>query len=92
MSLSVHFDRDLSLAHIDNGHIWLSAADAQGELLSVALPLADWSYLSSRPGSAIDTTHPHEYALTQLESFVQSLDLDDVPTSRLINVAMTDRI
>lgn len=92
MSLSVRFDRDLSLAHIDNGRIWLTAADDRGEPLSVAVPLADWSYLSSRPGSFLDSIDAHEFALSQIENFMLTLGLDDVPSSRLVNVAMTDRI
>jgi hypothetical protein len=92
MSLSVRFDRDLSRAHIDNGHIWLTAADDQGEPLSVALPLSDWSYLSSRPGSPLDRVEPLDFTLSQIERFMLTLGIDAVPSSRLVNVAMTDRI
>jgi len=92
MSLSVRFDRDLSLAHIDNGHIWLSATDAEGEALSVTLPISDWSYLSSRRSGPNDATHANEYALAQIETLVQSLGLNEVPSSRLLTLAMTDRI
>jgi hypothetical protein len=41
MSLSVHIDRNPSAPHIDNGRVWLAAADDRGEPLSVTSPLAD---------------------------------------------------
>ncbi|WP_019833413.1 hypothetical protein [Sphingomonas sp. PR090111-T3T-6A] len=92
MSLSVRFDRDLPLSHIDNGVVWLNAADDKGEPLSVTLPLADWSYLSSRPASAREGGDAHEFALSQIEGFLRSIELDAVPSSRLVRVVMTDRI
>ncbi|MGN6123278.1 MAG: hypothetical protein ACTHOJ_10025 [Sphingomonas oligoaromativorans] len=92
MSLSVRFDRDIPLSHIDNGVVWLNAADDKGEPLSVTLPLADWSYLSNRPGGGHAGGDSHEFALSQIEGFLRSIELDTVPSSRLVRVAMTDRI
>jgi hypothetical protein len=92
MSLSVRIERDPQLMHIENGLIWLSAADAQGEAFSVTVPLADWSYLNSAPRNARDPIDPHHYALTQIEDFMLSSQLEDVPSSRHIKVVMTDRI
>jgi hypothetical protein len=92
MSLSVHIERDLSLAHIDHGQIWLTASDDEGKPLSLRVPVADWSYLSSRPHSMLDDTDADEFAFQQIEKFLLNLELDAVPESRLVTVAMTDRI
>jgi hypothetical protein len=48
--------------------------------------------LSARLRSPLDLVESHEFALTRIENFMLTLELDDVPSSRLVDISMTDRI